>query len=358
MIPFPPDDVYDGRSGPPEPQTAVSAAHTETFPAFTVTDTTPAALRRFVKLTAFSTLFLVFAGAMVTSTGSGLAVPDWPLSYGRLMPPMVGGIFYEHGHRMIAATVGLLTVIQAIWLQLRERKRHVRVLGWLAVGAVIAQGLLGGLTVIFLLPPAISIAHAGLAEIFFCINVSIAFYTSVWFHEVRTLEKGDSPVGATSLLVALVYAQILAGALMRHLGAGLAIPDFPTSFGRWIPELTTAAVAVNFAHRVGALCVAIGVIATALMLRRYEKGHALRQVSSLIVLAVSVQIVLGAWTVWSGKQPHITSLHVMTGALTLALSVILALTARSVAWKRGVIASTARDPEAAWDSVAHPEVTA
>src|SRR5438477_8167502 len=119
-------------------------------------------LRRFTKLVAASTLFLIFAGAMVTSTGSGLAVPDWPLSYGKLFPPMVGGIFYEHGHRMVAATVGLLTVIQAIWLQRRSRKRALRILGWAAVGAVIAQGLLGGLTVLFLLPPAISIAHAGL----------------------------------------------------------------------------------------------------------------------------------------------------------------------------------------------------
>ncbi|MGZ7042720.1 MAG: COX15/CtaA family protein, partial [Thermoanaerobaculia bacterium] len=135
---------------------------------------TPVWLRRFTKLVAASTLFLIFAGAMVTSTGSGLAVPDWPLSYGMLMPPMIGGIFYEHGHRMIAATVGLLTVIQALWLWRREPKRRVRMLGFLAVGAVIAQGVLGGLTVIFLLPHAISVAHAGLAEIFFCLNVSIA----------------------------------------------------------------------------------------------------------------------------------------------------------------------------------------
>ena len=121
---------------------------------------TPAPLRRFTKLVAGSTLFLIFAGAMVTSTGSGLAVPDWPLSYGMLMPPMVGGIFYEHGHRMIAATVGLLTVIQAVWLQLREPKGFLRILGWSSLGAVVAQGLLGGLTVLFLLPHSISILVA------------------------------------------------------------------------------------------------------------------------------------------------------------------------------------------------------
>ena len=116
---------------------------------------TPVWLRRFTKAVAASTLFLIFAGAMVTSTGSGLAVPDWPLSYGMLMPPMVAGIFYEHGHRMIASTVGFLTIIQAVWLQLREPKRFVRGLGWWSLAAVIVQGLLGGLTVILLLPKAV-----------------------------------------------------------------------------------------------------------------------------------------------------------------------------------------------------------
>src|SRR5881392_3066571 len=130
-----------------------------------MTPPTPVSLRRFTKLVAFATLLLIYAGAMVTSTGSGLAVPDWPLSFGMLMPPMVGGIFYEHGHRMIAATVGFLVVIQALWLSAGEPKRFVRLLGWSSLGAVIAQGLLGGLTVKLFLPHAVSIAHAGLAEI-------------------------------------------------------------------------------------------------------------------------------------------------------------------------------------------------
>ena len=127
---------------------------------------TPRWLRRFTKFVAGSTLFLIFAGAMVTSTGSGLAVPDWPLSYGMFFPPMVGGIFYEHGHRMIASAVGFLTIIQAVWLQMREPRKFVRILGWTALAAVIVQGILGGLTVIFLLPTAVSVSHAALAEIF------------------------------------------------------------------------------------------------------------------------------------------------------------------------------------------------
>jgi cytochrome c oxidase assembly protein subunit 15 len=297
-----------------------------------VDDRTPVALRRFSKVVAVCTLFLVFAGAMVTSTGSGLAVPDWPLSYGMLMPPMIGGIFYEHGHRMIAATVGFLTLIQAFWLQFREPKRFLRRLGWAALGAVIVQGMLGGLTVLLLLPPAVSVAHAGLAEIFFCINVSIAFFASRWYHELRNHEKGKSATGMTSTLVALVYTQILIGAVMRHLGAGLAIPDFPLSFGRLVPPFDSAPILINFAHRVGGVTVLAFMLFVALRLRRFEAGHPLRAVSAFLTIVVPAQVLLGAYTVWSAKQPHVTSLHVMNGALTLALSVILWLTSRSVAW--------------------------
>lgn len=296
-------------------------------------DETPVWLRRFTKLVAGSTLFLIFAGAMVTSTGSGLAVPDWPLSYGMVMPPMIGGIFYEHGHRMIAASVGLLTVIQAIWLQLREPKRFARILGWCSVGAVIAQGVLGGLTVLLLLPHSVSIAHAGLAEIFFCLNTAIAFFTSNWFRASRALEKGDAPIGLTSLLVVVTFVQILIGATMRHLGAGLAIPDFPMSFGHLVPSFTNLEVAVNFAHRVGGICVAALVIYMAIRLRRFESQHPLRQLSNLLMTVVLIQIALGGYVVWSGKQPVITSVHVMTGAATLALSLLTALTARTIGWR-------------------------
>lgn len=274
---------------------------------------TPAALRRYTLFVAASTLFLIFAGAMVTSTGSGLAVPDWPLSYGMVMPPMVGGIFYEHGHRMIAATVGFLTVLQAIFLQIWEPKRFLRRLGWAAVGAVIAQGLLGGLTVLFLLPKSISISHAALAEIFFCLNVSIAFFAR------PARAASSAPVVASRVLVALVFLQILIGALMRHLGAGLAIPDFPLSFGHVIPAFTSLAIAVNFAHRLGALVVTGAIIYVAMKTARYRWA---------LLGVVALQITLGAFTVWSAKHPIITSLHVACGALTLAVSLMTALSAR------------------------------
>lgn len=299
---------------------------------------TPLWLRRFTKLVASLTFFLIFAGAMVTSTGSGLSVPDWPTTYGTNMftfplSKWVGGIFFEHGHRLIAATVGFLTIIQAVWLQLREPKRYLRVLGWCSLGAVIAQGVLGGLTVLFLLPPAISVAHAGLAEIFLCINVSIAFFASESYGLLRKIEKGDAPVGPAFGLVALVYAQILVGALMRHLSAGLAIPDFPLSFGRIVPDITSAAIAVNFAHRVGALIVAGAIVAMFVRVRRFETSHPLRQLATLMLIVVSTQILLGAYTVWSGKNPVITSMHVVCGAATLATSLLFALTSRAIGWR-------------------------
>ena len=300
---------------------------------------TPVWLRRFTKVVAASTLLLIFAGAMVTSTGSGLAVPDWPTTYGENMftfpfSKWVGGIFYEHGHRLIASTVGFLCIIQAIWLQRREPKKFVRRLGWLSLAAVIVQGLLGGLTVIFLLPKLISISHAALAEIFFCINVSIAFFTSEWYSRLLTMEKGDAPAAGSWALTALVFAQILAGAVMRHLGAGLAIPDFPLSFGRVVPELASVHITAAFVHRAGGFIVAAAVIAMAVRLFRFDSKHPLRFLAHLLLVVVAAQVMLGGYVIWSGKQPHITSLHVMLGASTLALSLILTLSAGTIAWRK------------------------
>jgi cytochrome c oxidase assembly protein subunit 15 len=332
-------------------------------------ESTPVWLRRFTKVVAFSTLMLIFAGAMVTSTGSGLSVPDWPLNYGMIIPPMVGGILYEAGHRLIASFVGFLVVIQAIWLQLREPKRFVRMLGWTSLGAVIAQGILGGMTVLFLQPHALSVAHGGLAEIFLCINVSIAFFTSRSFLSLRDRKIDHAPVAATTALVAIVYLQIIAGALMRHLGAGLAIPDFPLSFGHLVPAFTSSAIAANFAHRVGAVLVTIAIIVVAAQIllprgadvtsagprdsaadaahgrTRRPLPSSLRKLAIALVAVVALQIFLGAEVVWSGqpklyhslvgdaamKNAAITSFHVVTGALTLALSMLLALTTRAVA---------------------------
>lgn len=317
---------------------------------------TPVWLRRFTKTVAAATLFLIFAGAMVTSTGSGLAVPDWPLAYGMFFPPMIAGIFYEHGHRLIAGTVGFLTVIQAIWLQRSEPKRFVRLLGWWSLGAVIAQGLLGGLTVKLLLPPAVSIAHAGLAEIFLCLNMSIAFFTSEAFRRMRASSPVVAPTRAAIVLPILVYVQILAGALVRHLGAGLAIPDFPLSMGRLVPAFATTAILVNYLHRVGAALVTLTLLYV--VFRMFRSGSTvLRRLAALLVAIVATQIYLGARFVWDGAAnpanyhsltgdaalhlAKVTSLHVVTGASLLAASLLSALSARALAPARQADTATA-----------------
>ena len=151
-------------------------------------------LHRYAKLVAFSTVLLIAAGGMVTSTDSGLAVPDWPNTYGRFMftfpvEQMVGGIFYEHGHRLIASTVGLLTIILAAWTWRVDERRWVRWLAIAALGTVILQGLLGGLTVLLLLPAPVSIGHAGLAQLFFCLTIALALFTSPGWRAPNTTRE-------------------------------------------------------------------------------------------------------------------------------------------------------------------------
>ncbi len=288
-------------------------------------DEPSARLRRFTKLTAIWAVFLLFAGAQVTSTGSGLAVPDWPLSYGMFFPPMIGGIFYEHGHRIVAGVFGILTLLQALWLR--------KPLGWALFGTTVVQALIGGLTVKLLLPKPVSISHALVAEIAFCLAVSIAFFASRFYRQLRMLERGAAPLGTINALVTIVFVQIFAGAMVRHFGAGLAIPDFPLSFGRIVPPLHELPVIINFVHRCGAVVVLAAAITTFVSLRRFGAHHPLRQLGNLLLALVSMQIFLGAYTIWSGRQPVITSLHVVTGASTLALSLVLALTARTIGWR-------------------------
>src|SRR5215813_3459058 len=191
-------------------------------------------LHRFALFTACCTAFLIFVGGPVTSTESGLSVPDWPTTYGWNMftfpvSKWVGGIFYEHGHRLTASFVGFLTVCLTVWTWLRERRVWVRWLATAALGAVVLQGVLGGLTVIFLLPTWISTLHACLAQTFFCTVISLAFFTSPGWKRGLPLVKSHAESIPLQTLCALttaaVYFQLIMGALMRHTNAGLAIPD-------------------------------------------------------------------------------------------------------------------------------------
>ena len=289
-------------------------------------------LHRLALLTAAATVFLVFAGGMVTSTGSGLAVPDWPLSYGTLFPPMVGGIFYEHGHRMVAGAVALLTAALALLAWRVEPRRWVRRLALLALIAVVVQALLGGLTVIFLLPVAVSVTHAGVAHLFFCSTVALALVTrpSWRAREQPAVPAGAAPLRRTwAVLVVVLYGQILLGALMRHSGAGLAIPDFPLAFGRLFPPFTTWPVMIHFAHRVGALVVLV--LAFRAVVSTWRRGAGVPRLlrpAALLAGLVPVQILLGGITVWSGKNPVLTSIHVVVGTVILGTALWTALEGR------------------------------
>jgi heme a synthase len=289
----------------------------------------------FALLVAASTAVLIFAGGLVTSTGSGLSVPDWPTTYGWFMftfplDKMVGGIRYEHTHRLIASTVGFLIVILAVWLWRAEPRAWVRRLGYAALGAVVTQGILGGITVLWYLPDPVSIAHAGLAQLVFCLTVSIALVTSPgWKSGYEPSRAGDLTLQRMALATTiLIYVQILVGATMRHTEAGLAIPDFPLAFGRLIPPMWNAKIAIHFAHRIGALVVASMAVATAgHALYHHGRRRELRRPSILLLALVAVQITLGALTVLSGKQFIINSLHVVTGAAVLGTSLVLTLRA-------------------------------
>jgi cytochrome c oxidase assembly protein subunit 15 len=301
-------------------------------------------LHRFARFVAGCTVLLVLAGSLVTSTDSGLSVPDWPTTYGWNMftfPPSkwVGGIFYEHGHRLIASGVGFLTIVLAAWLWRQESRGWLRWLGIAALGTVVLQGLLGGLTVLFFLPAAVSTAHAALAEIFFCLTVAIALFTSPgWIAGYRSQgtqrlqEKAPGGVDDAMLrrvaaaTTAIVYVQILIGAAMRHTDAGLAIPDFPLMFGGLIPDHWDAKIAVHFAHRVGAAIVACAVLATAGHVWYHQRRRReLARPAALLVTLVVVQVFLGAFTVLSGRAVWINSLHVVCGALVLTTSLVLTL---------------------------------
>jgi cytochrome c oxidase assembly protein subunit 15 len=288
-------------------------------------------LHRFASFVAGCTVLLVLAGSLVTSTGSGLAVPDWPTTYGWNMftfPPSkwVGGIFYEHGHRLIASGVGALTIILAVWLWLKDPRRWMRWLGVTALVTVIAQGMLGGLTVLFFLPAAVSTAHAGLAQIFFCLTIAIALFTSPgWAAGGDDLEDEQLRRIATTT-TALVYIQILIGATMRHTEAGLAIPDFPLMFGRLVPDHWDSKIAIHFAHRVGAVVVTLAIIATARRVwRDHRRRRKLARPAVLLVALVAVQLSLGGLTVLSQRAVWINSLHVVCGALVLTTSLVLTL---------------------------------
>jgi cytochrome c oxidase assembly protein subunit 15 len=278
------------------------------------------AYHRFTVLAAGCVFLLIAAGALVTSNDAGLSVPDWPTSFGSLyrIPPLVGGVKFEHGHRMLAEFIGLLTIGVAVWTQKVDQRRWMRILGWSALGTVIAQGVLGGLTVLFYLPPAISTAHATLGQTFFCIMVSIAFFTSKsWVQAPAAVISSAARPRFTTLsvlTVAAVWLQLILGAAFRHSGI------------RLLP------------HLIGACLVFCMVNWLAISILKHHRATPQLATPATVLLALlAVQITLGVASyitrvLWSqGAAAPLASMvlatvaHVACGALVLVTAVLLAI---------------------------------
>ncbi len=243
-------------------------------------------------------------------------MPDWPLSYGKVMPEMTGGIFYEHGHRMVASTVGFLTIILAVWLWRGESRVWMKRLGLAALGAVIVQGILGGMTVLFLLPKPVSISHACLAQLFFSTTVAIALFTSPgWRQGPRWVEAAGWPARSWGALLVpgAVFLQLALGASYRHRVLGL------------VP------------HVLGAVVVSALVLFVSFFFMTHYSRHRALYGSALALLMVTfAQVFLGVGAYMTrvdtsgSPQPMpvmvvFTVAHVALGALTLASSIVLAI---------------------------------
>jgi heme a synthase len=266
------------------------------------------------------TFLLIIAGALVTSNDAGLSVPDWPTSFGSWykIPKLVGGVQFEHTHRMIAQVAGLLTILLAVWSWRAEKRRWLRILAYAAVGTVVAQGVLGGITVLYYLPPAVSSAHAALAQTFFCLAVAIAMFTGrKWIEEnprVESDERRPSLFTLTLLSIFVLYVQLILGAMFRHHGLS------------WWPHVANAVI-VSFVLAWTAIRA----------LSVYSQIEAIRRPAIMMLSLLITQLCLGfvafltrvAWG-RDAVQPELpmvvsTVAHVAIGALLLATTVVLAI---------------------------------
>lgn len=304
-------------------------------------------LFRFAGLTALVTFLLIGLGGLVTSHGAGMSVPDWPNTYGYNMftfpiSKWVGGIFYEHTHRLLATAVGLLTTILAVWLWLKDSRQWLHWLGIAAFLGVIAQGILGGLRVTMHMD-SLGVFHATIAQLFLILMCAIALFTSRFWKELSANKKTYFVSrGLRTLVLAttlLIFIQLIIAATMRHQHAGLAIGDFPLAYGKVWPATDPSAIAsynarrisvtdeanitafqinLQMAHRVLALVISVLIAACAwLAWRRLGGKDSLTKLAVIWLALIFVQVALGAWTIWSNKAADVATLHVMVGALSL-----------------------------------------
>jgi heme a synthase len=308
-------------------------------------------LHWFAILSTLSVFGLIGSGGLVTSHEAGLAVPDWPNSFGYNMflfpiSRWVGGVFFEHTHRLIASLVGLLTIGLCIATWLIDDRRWVKWMASVAVLAVVIQGVLGGLRVTEH-NALLGLFHGCLAQSFLGLMATLALVTSPFWSRLGGPGSETRQLRMLSVLVTvMVFAQLVLGAAMRHSHAGLSIPDFPTTYGGWLPLLDPAAIAkineargvagqpftsgglilLQYVHRVWALLIGIGVVWTSLrLIRSTLLPNPIRVAGAAWIFLIFVQVGLGAWTVLSNKAADIATSHVSTGALMLVIGVLLSV---------------------------------
>ena len=299
------------------------------------------------------TYFLIFVGALVKSTESGLSVPDWPTTFGQNMflfplSSMVGGIFYEHSHRLIASSVGLCILINAFLIELSNYKRSVKIIAWITLGAVILQGVLGGLTVLFFLPAWLSASHGTLGQTTFCLTIILATITSPKLSNY-SFTKSNTYIKMLSIYVIMaVWIQLIIGAIVRHTESGLVALDFPKMNDEWIPSFSKESIKnindirflknfdsyfelepiihgqllIHFIHRTWGYIVFLFILYFIYLL--YKKST-YNYISLILLTLICLQIGLGAFTILTYKHFFITSLHVINGATILGLLVFTSL---------------------------------
>lgn len=379
------------------------------YPAASISSSDNAWLRRLALVSAATCFLLLFLGGLVTSNQAGLSVPDWPTSFYMNMfafpiKDWIGGIFFEHTHRLFASLVGLTILVQAVAWQLDAKglwkkgiwallgigagylvvqfgslmldataaepgyaialtaflfllsvavlgfvlvlwknaaqtgrpktanDNVIRKLAWWSLVGVVIQGILGGMTVRYYLPVWISTSHATLGQSVFCLTLALAVLTGKRWNPIA--EKLPNTKGLdirvwSVVATAVVVLQLIIGAVMRHMLAGLAIPTFPLAFGQLIPDFSSFAIVINFAHRVGALCVSVLVVTMGVsILRNHGDQPRLRRPAITALALLALQITLGSIVIWYKMPVTPTTLHVSTGAAILGTVFYIALQSR------------------------------
>lgn len=273
------------------------------------------------------TLALLTLGSVVHATESSLACPDWPTCFGTMMPLMEGGVFWEHLHRLVAGGLilifGLATFL--VWKETGGRRGMVRA-AVAGLALLMVQAVFGGLTVIWQLPDAVSTTHLTLAFSFLSLAVVLATLAS-------PRRSGRAPIdsGARSVLrrwgtgaAALVMAQSMLGAWVRHSESGMACPDFPTCLGQWVPPMANHFVVVHFTHRVVAVLAVAAVVGLVVQLvRAGAPQHVMRAAWGAVGL-VAAQFTLGVVSVLTILAVVPVSLHTLGAAALLSTLVLLA----------------------------------